>query len=312
MRVLVTGGAGFIGSHLVEKLVKEGKFVRVFDDLSTGKRENVPENAEFVLGDCRYYAQVLSACADMDAVVHLAALGSVPRSLDRPREVCENNVLGFVNVLEAARSRGIRRVVYASSSSVYGDAEVPWKEQVLGNQQSPYAATKFVCEVMSRTYHRCYGMETVGLRYFNVYGSRQSTDGPYVAVIPKWASALKEGRPIEVHGDGRQSRDFTHVSDAVAGTCLALETENQAAFGESFNIAGGRAVSLVELLQKMERALAKTPTEVGRTDDHNCPRLSLPVRKGDIHNSLADLMRSQEVLGYRPRVTLEEGITTLI
>ena len=276
---LVTGGAGFIGSHLVDALLDAGQRVRVLDDLSSGRRENLPDSAavEFRAGDIRDLAAVQSACAGAAVVFHLAALGSVPRSMKDPATSLAVNVAGTANVLTGARDAGVRRVVYASSSSVYGDSEaLPKREGDEGRPLSPYALSKAMNEELADVYARCFGLETIGLRYFNVFGPRQQPDGPYAAVIPRFFKACLTGSGPVIYGDGLQSRDFTFVSDAVRANLLAASAPASSA-AAAYNVAGGRAVTVNDLA-------AAVRSLVGG----GAPPRYEPPRAGDIAHSSAD------------------------
>ena len=301
--VLVTGGAGFIGSHLVDALVARGARVRVFDDLSSGLVANLrhlEDRIELRQEDLRDARACVLACQGMEIVFHQAALGSVPRSMQDPATSLAVNVGGTANLLAAARENSVRRVVYASSSSVYGDSpELPKKEGSEGEVMSPYAASKAMCEDLAAVFGRCYDMQLVGLRYFNVYGPRQRPDGPYAAVVPRFFDAYSRGRAPVVYGDGEQSRDFTFVSDAVEANLLALAAP-AAACGRAYNVAGGRRVSLNLLWREVRDLFGGGPV----------PRYE-EARPGDVRHSLADLSRIGEALGYRPRVELAAGLRTI-
>jgi UDP-N-acetylglucosamine 4-epimerase len=298
--VLVTGGAGFIGSHLVDALVAGGAVVRVLDDFSSGSRDNLAHlrgRLEVVAGDVRDLAACRSACGGTRYVFHLAALGSVPRSLEDPASTIAANVGGTANVLSAAVEAKVGRVVYASSSAVYGDSpELPQREGEEGTPLSPYALSKAMGEQLAAQFARSFGLETVGLRYFNVYGPRQKPGGPYAAVVPRFLAAAAAGAAMEIHGDGEQSRDFTHVDDAVSATLLAA-TAPSAACGRAYNVAGGSSVT-VNALAATLAALAGSST----------PSRRLPGRPGDVRHSRADLVAAADQLGYRPRVALEDGL----
>ena len=298
--VLVTGGAGFIGSHLVEALVAEGAGVRVLDDFSSGRRESLAHlgaRVEVLDGDVRDLGACAAACRGAGIVFHLAALGSVPRSLSEPAPTIAVNVGGTANVLAAAVEAAVARVVYASSSAVYGDAPgLPQREGEEGRPLSPYALSKSMGEQLAAQFARNFGLETVGLRYFNVYGPRQDPEGPYAAVVPRFLAAARAGRPLEIHGDGEQSRDFTHVADAVAATLLAALAP-AAACGRAYNVAGGRSVSVNELAGAVLELAGGGP-----------PPRHLPARAGDVPHSRADLAAATRELGYSPRVALAEGL----
>jgi len=301
--VLVTGGAGFIGSHLVDALVERGARVRILDNFATGLKQNLSHLAakvELAEGDLRDPAACARACDGAHLVFHLAALGSVPRSMADPAASIAVNVTGTANLFAAARDHGVRRVVYASSSAVYGDsAELPKREGAEGAALSPYALSKQVGEQLAAVFDRCYAMELVGLRYFNVFGPRQRPDGPYAAVIPRFFAAYRGGRPPVIHGDGEQSRDFTYVADAVRANLLAAGAP-AAATGRAFNVATGRQVSVNRLA-----ALIRGLTGGGPPPVHDAPRA------GDVRHSLADLSDSLRQLGYQPQYDVETGLAEL-
>jgi UDP-N-acetylglucosamine/UDP-N-acetylgalactosamine 4-epimerase len=297
---LVTGGAGFIGSHLVDALVAAGAAVRVLDDLSSGRRENLEGAAgkiELVEGDIRDLPSVRKACDGVDLVFHLAAVGSVPRSMKDPAHTLSVNVGGTANVLTGARDAGARRVVYSSSSSVYGDSEtLPKREGEEGRPLSPYALSKKMNEELADVFARCYGMELIGLRYFNVFGPRQLPDGPYAAVIPRFFKACLRGESPMVYGDGEQSRDFTFVADAVRANVLAASAPLSAC-SAAYNVAGGRGVTVNDL--------ARTVREVAGAGSETAHEAERP---GDIRHSLADLTRVQAALAYSPTTELRRGL----
>jgi len=302
--VLVTGGAGFIGSHLVDHLLRQGAArVCVLDDLRTGREENLRPFYQhprftFIRGDITDLNTCRRACRGMTHLAHLAALGSVPRSVANPLRTHAVNATGFLNLLTAAREAGIRRVVYASSSSVYGDIPDSAKqEDRTGWPLSPYAVTKSVGEQYARVFGRLYGLETIGLRYFNVFGPRQRPEGPYAAVIPRLLQAALEGFPPELHGDGEQTRDFTYVDNVVQANLRALLTTDPGAYNRVFNVAAGRPISLNALWDEI-RQMAGTSTVPQYTDP----------RPGDVRHSRADLRYSRQVLGYTPQVGLREGL----
>ena len=303
---LITGGAGFIGSNLCEAVLKLGCRVRCLDDLSNGKQANVDiftENPayEFIRGDIRDFDTCMLACEGADYVLHQAAWGSVPRSLEMPLFYCANNVSGTLNMLEAARRNRVRKFVYASSSSVYGDARtLPQKESAEGKPLSPYAVSKRENEDWARQYAVHFGLETVGLRYFNVFGRRQDPDGPYAAVIPKFIRQLLRGERPTIHGDGLQSRDFTYVENVVEANLKAcLAGENAA--GQAFNIACGESRPLLDVCRAITDALGV-----------NVEPVFGPARPGDIRHSKADIGRAREFLGYDPEWSFERGIRAAI
>lgn len=298
--MLVTGGAGFIGSHLVDALLGRGARVRVLDNFVTGRRENlahVRDRVELLEGDIRDTSICQRAANGVEIVFHEAALGSVPRSMKDPATTFAVNVQGTINVFAAAREAGVRRVVYASSSSVYGDSErLPKREGEEGRPLSPYALSKCVGEQAADVFGRCYGFEAIGLRYFNVYGPRQDPSGPYAAVIPRFFTALLAGQAPVIYGDGRQSRDFTYVGDAVNANLLAAEAPT-AACGAAYNVAGGMQTSVLELARRVGQA-------IGRSAE---PVFELP-RPGDVPHSWADLARSREHLGFEPSIQMARGL----
>ena len=296
---LVTGGAGFIGSHIAAALVERGDRVRVLDNLSTGHRENLPaggDRVEFLHGDLNDRELVARAVAGVDCVFHQAALASVPRSVEAPLDTNAACVTGTVALLDAARRAGVRRVVYAGSSSAYGEqVKSPKSEGDLPAPISPYGAAKLAGEYYCQAFTATYGLETVVLRYFNVFGPRQDPNSPYSAVIPLFITALLAGRRPTVFGDGHQSRDFTYVDNVVQGNLCAADAAG--ASGRVFNVANGRSTSLLDLLAELNRLLG-TAVEP----------LHAPPRAGDIRESLADIRAAQSILGYQPRVGFQEGL----
>ncbi len=308
-KILVTGGAGFIGSHVCDTLLASGYQVRCMDSFATSKRGNIEafigkEGFELMEADIRIVADCGRAVDGVSAVVHLAALGSVPRSIAAPLATHEANLTGMLQVLDAARTAGIKRFVYASSSSVYGDSpELPKKEAVIGLPLSPYAITKSGNEQYARLYASLFGMETIGLRFFNVFGERQDPEGAYAAAIPKFIRAfLRHERP-QVHGDGEQSRDFTYVANAVQAVTSALEATNTKAFGEVFNVAYGERTTLLELIDQLRNELARlNPAIAGITVEH------VAARQGDVRDSLADISKARDLLGFSPKYDLKQGL----
>ncbi len=298
--MLVTGGAGFIGSHLVDALLARGARVRVLDNFATGHRENIAhvlDRVELVEGDIRDSDVCGRASKGIDVVFHQAALGSVPRSMKDPGTTFAVNVLGTVNVFAAGREFGVQRVVYASSSSVYGDSEkLPKREGEEGRPLSPYALSKSVGEETASVFDRCYGFETVGLRYFNVYGPRQDPQGPYAAVIPRFFRAVLRGEPPVIYGDGRQSRDFTYVADAVHANLLAAVAPREAC-GAAYNVAGGTQTTVSDLARL-----------VGEVAGRAIKPAFEAARPGDVLHSLADLSLVSRQLGFKPETSLKEGL----
>lgn len=303
---LVTGGAGFIGSNLCEAILNLGHRVRCLDDLSTGKRENVElfldhPNYEFVQGDIKDLDTCMKACEGVDYVLNQAAWGSVPRSIEMPLFYCANNITGTLNMLEAARQNGVKRFVYASSSSVYGDEpNLPKREGIEGNLLSPYALTKRCDEEWAKQYTRHYGLQTVGLRYFNVFGRRQNPDGAYAAVIPKFIKMLLNGQQPTINGDGRQSRDFTYVENVIEANLKACLAPAEAA-GEAYNIAYGGREYLIDIYYGLTKAL-------GMDMEPNFG----PDRAGDIKHSNADISKAKRLLGYDPQWDFRRGIDAAI
>ena len=299
---LVTGGAGFIGSNLCEAILKMGCRVRCLDDLSTGKQENVEmfsdnPRYEFIRGDIKEYDTCLKACEGVDYVLHQAAWGSVPRSLEMPLFYCNNNIDGTLNMLEAAKQQGVKKFVYASSSSVYGDEpELPKREGKEGNLLSPYALTKMCDEEWAKQYTRHYGLPTYGLRYFNVFGRRQDPNGAYAAVIPKFIKQLMNGERPTINGDGKQSRDFTYIENVIEANLKACLAPCEAA-GEAFNIAYGGREYLIDIYYALIKAL----------DVDIEPNFG-PDRKGDIKHSNADISKAKRMLGYDPDYNFERGL----
>lgn len=305
---LITGGAGFIGSNIVDYLIQHGaKKVRVIDNLETGDYENLKKfeshsNFEFIQGDISIYEDCLEATKDIDFLSHQAALGSVPRSLKDPLATNNANVVGFLNVINAARINKVKRTVFASSSSVYGDSlKLPKVEREIGNALSPYAVSKYTNEMYARVFHLNYGQEIIGLRYFNIFGPNQSPKGAYAAVIPLFIEALLQNQSPFINGDGSQSRDFTYIENAVQANIRALFTEKKDALGEIFNVAVGEQFSLVELYETIKEKTNSSAVAVHREE-----------RAGDIKNSLADISKAKELLDYSPTVRFQEGIDRTI
>ena len=303
---LVTGGAGFIGSHIVEYLLSNGAGkVRVLDNLATGLRSNIDlfiahPAYEFMEGDICDPATCVTACDGIDYVCHQAALGSVPRSVKFPIASNETNVSGFVNMITAAKDAGVKTFVYASSSSVYGDEpNLPKTEERIGNPLSPYAVTKKTNELYADVFGRLYGLKTVGFRYFNIFGPRQDPDGPYAAVIPLFVSGILNNTPVYINGDGEQTRDFTFVENAVQANVRGMLCDNEAAFGQVYNIAVGENFTVNFLYESIRSIL-------GKQNDHEATYRE--AREGDIRNSLADVSKATTLLGYEPTTHFMEGL----
>ncbi|MDX6769985.1 MAG: NAD-dependent epimerase/dehydratase family protein [Elusimicrobiota bacterium] len=300
---LVTGGAGFIGSHIVEELVRRGERVRVFDNLSTGRREKLAAAAgkakvEFVKGDLTRPADCAKACKGVTFVLHQAAIRSVPKSMDRPLPSNEANVTGTLNLLVAARAAGVKRLVYASSSSVYGGCKVfPQREDMRPQPLSPYAVSKLAAENYCVVWAKSFGFETVSLRYFNVFGPRQDPESLYSAVVPKFMQQIVDGETLDVHWDGKQSRDFTHVSNVVRANLLAAKAPAAKVSGEVINIANRRTYSLLDMIAVLEKI-------VGRKLD----RRHHPRRGGDVRKTYAENAKAKRLLGYKPVMGFEEGL----
>jgi len=305
MKILVTGGAGFIGSNLAEALLNDERIelVRVLDNLSNGHHRNIEDflinpKFEFLEGDIRDYATCLQACREIDLISHQAALGSVPRSIETPLTTNDVNIGGTLNVFTAAKESGIKRVVYAASSSTYGDSlSLPKREAVIGNPISPYAVTKLVNELYANVYSSLYDINFIGLRYFNVFGPRQDPNGAYAAVIPLFVKAIMENKSPTIFGDGLQSRDFTYVDNAVQANLKALFTTRKDALNEIYNVAVGQRTTLLELFQILKEVASSNLEVVHGLD-----------RSGDVKHSLADISKAKNYLDYNPKVDVREGL----
>ncbi len=303
--ILVTGGAGFIGANLVERLLSLAHVekVRVLDNFSTGNRSNLIHfeghpKYECIEGDIRDYKTCLAACQDMHIVSHQAALGSVPRSIADPLSTNAVNIAGTLNVFTAAKESGILRIVYAASSSTYGDnQELPKRENRIGKPLSPYAVTKLVNELYADVFANLYGMEMIGLRYFNVFGALQSPDGAYAAVIPLFLKQLYAHESPTIHGDGSTSRDFTYIENVLEANCLALFTENSAALNQVYNVACNEGTTLNVLFEHLKKMTNSTVSPIYSSN-----------RIGNITHSLADISKIQTLLGYKPTVHIKEGL----
>jgi UDP-N-acetylglucosamine 4-epimerase len=319
MRWLVTGSAGFIGSHLVQALLQLNQAVVGLDNLSTGHRRNVDEVREavtreqwdrhrFVEADIRDVGACRQACLGIDVVLHHAALGSVPRSIADPMATHASNVDGFLNMLVAARDAGVRRFVYAASSSTYGDhPALPKVEDAIGHPLSPYAVTKLANELYADVFARCYGMQAIGLRYFNIFGARQDPDGAYAAVIPRWIRSLLTGEPVVINGDGETSRDFCYIDNAVQANVLAATTRRPDAINQVYNVAVDDRTSLNRLAEMLRDAIARyRPSVAGAVPVHG------EFRPGDVRHSQADIAKARRLLGYAPTHRVADGIEAAI
>ncbi|MEM9022907.1 MAG: SDR family oxidoreductase [Bacteroidota bacterium] len=312
-RVLVTGGAGFIGSNLCDALLQQDNEVVCLDNLSTGRKENIIPYLEnprfrFIEGDIRDLAVCRGAVDGIDYILHQAALGSVPRSIDNPLNTNSVNVTGFLNMLQAAREVNIKRFVYAVSSSVYGDAvDLPKVEERIGKPLSPYAVTKYVNELYAAVFSDLYGIETIGLRYFNVFGRRQTPNGAYAAAIPKFIKAFMEHHAPVIHGDGKQFRDFTYIKNVVQANQLAALANRPEALNTVYNVAYGESTSVLELVQYLQELLGEFDPKI-----RDVPLRFGPKRKGDVEFSLASVDKARDLLGYRPEYNLKDGLKEAI
>ncbi|MCW3073164.1 MAG: Vi polysaccharide biosynthesis protein VipB/TviC [Flaviaesturariibacter sp.] len=305
MRILVTGGAGFIGSNLAEALLQlEGvNHVRVLDNLATGSSKNIEPflthpKFEFIEGDIREAQTCLAACVDIDLVSHQAALGSVPRSINDPLTTNEVNITGMLNMLTAARESAVQRVVYAASSSTYGDHPgLPKVEDAIGKPLSPYAVTKYVNELYADVFYKTYGLDTIGLRYFNVFGPKQDPNGAYAAVIPLFMKAVLNNEAPHINGDGETSRDFTFIGNVVQANIKALFTENPEALNQVYNVAFGERTTLNELFEYLKQIAGSDLAPIYGTE-----------RVGDVRHSLADISKAKSLLSYDPKVSVKEGL----
>ena len=312
-KVLVTGGAGFIGSNLCETLLEKGNKVVCLDNFATGKKENIKEfinEPNFVLlkGDIRKLEDCLKASKNIDYVLHQAALGSVPRSIKDPVTSNDVNVSGFLNMLVASRDNGVKRFVYAASSSTYGDSEfMPKVEHIIGKPLSPYAITKYVNELYADIFSKTYGLETIGLRYFNVFGRKQDPNGAYAAVIPKFISQLMSGESPVINGDGSYSRDFTYIDNVVQANLLSLATTNEKAINTVYNVAYGDRNSLNDLVGYLKEYLSEFDDKIS-----NINAINGPFRDGDIPHSHASIEKAKELLNYNPKFNLNLGLKQAI
>jgi UDP-N-acetylglucosamine/UDP-N-acetylgalactosamine 4-epimerase len=312
---LVTGVAGFIGSNLLEALLKAGQTVVGLDNFATGSQANLDdvracvdpkawERFSFIQGDIRQLADCQRACAGVEMVLHEAALGSVPRSIEDPIATNQANIDGFLNMLVASRDQKVKRFVYAASSSTYGDhPDLPKREDKIGQPLSPYAVTKLVNELYAKVFGATYGLQAIGLRYFNVFGRRQNPNGPYAAVIPLWISKLLNKQAVAINGDGETSRDFCYVENVVQMNLLAATTTDQAAVGQVYNVAFGGRTSLNQLHGKLRSALALHDSAIAAIEP-----VFLPFRGGDVRHSQADISKASSLLGYAPRYDVDKGL----
>ncbi|MBE9468782.1 MAG: SDR family oxidoreductase [Bacteroidetes bacterium] len=312
-KVLVTGGAGFIGSNLIESLLTQDNKVVCLDNLSTGKKENIDpflsyNNFEFIKGDIRDIATCKKAVKGVDYVLQQAALGSVPRSIEDPKTTNDVNIGGFVNMLIASKDEGVKRFVYAASSSTYGDhPALPKHEDIIGNPLSPYAITKYVDELYAKNFSDLYGIETIGLRYFNVFGRRQDPNGAYSAVIPKFVKGLINKEQLTINGDGLTSRDFTYIDNVIQANQLAALATNKKALNTVYNVAYGEATSLNELFTTLKDYLSDFDSEI-----QNIKPIYGPERPGDVKHSLASIEKARKLLDYNPKYSFKQGINNAV
>lgn len=307
--VLVTGGAGFIGSNLCDALLEKGFSVRCLDNFSTGKRENIAHllqhnQFELLEGDVRDVATCVAACKGVSVVFHEAALGSVPRSIADPITSNNVNVTGFVNMLVAAKDNGVQRFIYAGSSSTYGDSEsLPKVEDRVGNPLSPYAVTKMVMEHYAQVFHRVYGMDTIGLRYFNVFGRRQDPNGAYAAVIPKFVMQFLKGESPVINGSGEFSRDFTFIDNVIQANLLAMSCTERESLNQVYNVACGERTTLNEMVSLLKLFLSRKNPAIAEI-----PIIRGADRAGDIPHSLASIEKAKKFLGYTPSISFKDGL----
>lgn len=312
-KLLITGGAGFIGSNLVEHFLKQDNHVVCLDNFATGKEENIQPFLtnplfELIRGDIRDLETCHRAVQGVDIILHQAAMGSVPRSIKDPKTTNEVNISGFVNMLIAAKEAGINRFVYAASSSTYGDSPaLPKVEEKIGNPLSPYAVTKYVNELYAGVFSTLYGIETIGLRYFNVFGQRQDPDGAYAAAIPKFIRALIRHESPVIYGDGEQSRDFTYIENVVHANELAAATANSEALNTVYNIAFGEATTVNHLVDALKINLSRFDPQIAKV-----PPVHGQIRQGDILHSLASIDKARRLLGYNPRFNINDGLDRAI
>ena len=312
-KILVTGGAGFIGSNLCEALLNLGNKVICLDNFSTGKKGNIEKllgNNDFTLieGDIRNIEDCLSATKNVDYVLHQAALGSVPRSIKDPITSNDVNVSGFLNMLVASRDNHVKRFVFAASSSTYGDSKkLPKVEGVIGKPLSPYAITKYVNELYAEIFHSTYGLDTIGLRYFNVFGRKQDSKGSYSAVIPKFVKQFMSYESPIINGDGEYSRDFTYIDNVIHINLLAISTDNKAALNQVYNVAFGERTTLNQLVKVLQFKLSKFDSKIGQVEIKYGPN-----RDGDVPHSMASIDKAKKLLGYKPAFSFEEGLNEAV
>ena len=312
-KILVTGGAGFIGSNLCEYLLQHNNKVTCLDNLITGKLENInpfikDSNFKFIEGDITNLNDCNNACENVDVILHQAALGSVPRSIDDPIKTNEININGFLNILWAAKNNNINRVVYAASSSTYGDSkDLPKVEDKIGLPLSPYAVTKYVNELYAGVFSNLYGLELIGLRYFNVFGRKQDPDGAYAAAIPKFIKAFINHESPTIHGDGSQSRDFPYIDNVIQANILAATTTNPNAINQVYNVACGDQSFLKDLVEELKKLLSTFDSKINDVAIHFGPE-----RIGDIKHSLASIEKAKKLLGYDPSHNVKKGLSAAI
>jgi len=312
-KLLITGGAGFIGSNLIEKFLRQNNEIVCLDNFATGKRENIApflgdSHFQLIEGDIRRLETCRRAVEGVEVVLHQAALGSVPRSVNDPVTTNDVNIGGFVNMLTAAKDAGIKRFVYAASSSTYGDhPTLPKVEERIGKPLSPYAITKYVNELYAGIFSQLYGIETIGLRYFNVFGRRQDPDGAYAAAIPKFIRLLIDHKPPVIYGDGKQSRDFTYVENVVQANELAATTNNPQAVNTVYNVAYGEATTVNDLIDELKKNLSRFDPRIADVEP-----LHGDVRVGDILHSLASIEKARKLLGYAPKYSIRDGLKEAI
>lgn len=312
-KVLVTGGAGFIGSNIIEYLLQKNNKITCLDNFSTGKKENIESfltnsNFKLINGDITKLEDCQKAAENIDVILHQAALGSVPRSIENPLKTNEVNINGFLNILWAAKNNNVSRVVYAASSSTYGDSKkLPKIESEIGLPLSPYAVTKYVNELYAGVFSNLYGLELIGLRYFNVFGRKQDPDGAYAAAIPKFIKSFINHQSPILHGDGSQSRDFTYIDNVIQANELAATTKNPNSLNQVYNVACGSQSFLIELVKDLKSLLVNFDSEI-----NNINVVNGPERVGDVKHSLASIEKAKELLGYNPSHNLKEGLNSAI